>query len=52
MADPTKAKSKLGWQSKHTLDDLIEDMVESDLQLFKKDKILMEHGHDILNYYE
>jgi GDPmannose 4,6-dehydratase len=52
IGDPTKAKEKLGWQPKFTVDDLIEDMVTADLQLFKKDKILMEHGHDILNYYE
>jgi GDPmannose 4,6-dehydratase len=52
IGDATKAKEKLGWTPKHTLDSLIREMVESDLQLFAKDKYLQEGGHEILNYFE
>lgn len=52
IGDPTKAKTKLRWKPKYDLNALIEDMVKSDLELFKKDKILKDKGHEILNYYE
>lgn len=52
IGDPTKAKEKLGWTPKHTLDMLIADMAMSDLRLFQKDKLLLEEGFNVLNYYE
>lgn len=52
IGDPTKSKEKLGWQPKHTLDSLIEDMTISDLKLFQKDHLLMKEGFDVLNYFE
>ncbi|MBB3839598.1 GDPmannose 4,6-dehydratase [Runella defluvii] len=52
IGDPTKAKEKLGWTPKHTLDMLIADMAISDLRLFQKDKLLLEEGFNVLNYYE
>lgn len=50
--DPSKAKEKLGWTPELTLEDLVKDMMESDLRLFEKDKYLQEGGHDTLNYFE
>lgn len=32
VGDATKAKKVLGWQPKHTFDDLVRIMVESDLE--------------------
>ncbi len=52
IGDPIKAKEKLGWNPKYNLDQLVEDMVRSDLELFKKDKYLHEGGHRIFNYHE
>ena len=52
IGDPSKAKAKLGWEPKHDLKSLIKDMVQSDLELFKKDKLLRDSGHSILNYHE
>lgn len=52
IGDPSKAKEKLGWTPELTLEDLVEDMMQSDLKLFEKDKYLQEGGHDILNYFE
>jgi len=46
IGDPKKAKEKLGWQPKYDLDALIKDMVDSDLQLFKKDQLLQEKGFE------
>ena len=42
IGDPTKAKEKLGWKPKYDLQGLLEDMVQSDLKLFRKDLDLKE----------
>ena len=52
IGDPTKAKEKLGWVPEIHLEELVKDMMESDLKLFKRDKFLSEGGHNIFNYYE
>ena len=52
IGDPTKAKTELKWELKHNLDSLIDDMVTSDLQLFKRDDYLKEGGHKIFQYHE
>ncbi|MFM9986630.1 MAG: GDP-mannose 4,6-dehydratase [Flavobacteriales bacterium] len=52
IGDPTKARTKLGWQHKHTLDQLIEDMVKADMELFKRDIDLIAAGHKVVNYPE
>jgi len=52
IGDPTKSKEKLGWELEYDLDALVADMVNSDIELFKRDKLLKEKGHKILNYYE
>lgn len=52
IGDPTKAKEKLGWEPQITLEELIKDMMSSDLNLFKKDKYLTDGGYNTLNYYE
>ena len=52
LGDPTKAKSKLGWQPKYDLPALVNDMVHSDLKLMKKDEHLKSGGYNILNYFE
>ncbi len=36
IGDPSKAKNKLGWEPKYNLQGLVKEMVESDLNLFKK----------------
>ena len=35
---PTKAKTKLGWECKYELSDLIKDMMKSDIKLMQKDQ--------------
>ncbi len=52
IGNPTKAKTELKWQPKYDLDALVEDMVSSDYELFKRDKYLEEGGHKILQYRE
>jgi len=52
IGDPTKAKEKLGWTPETSLEDLVKEMMESDLKLFEKDKYLKDGGHQTLNYFE
>ena len=52
IGDASKAYNNLGWKPKHNLQDLVKDMVQSDMNLFKRDKYLLEGGHDVMNYNE
>ncbi len=52
IGDPTKSNTKLGWIPKHDLASLVKDMMQADIQLFQRDKYLLEGGHKIFNYHE
>ena len=52
IGDPSKAKEKLGWEPEISLEELVKDMMESDLKLFKKDKFLKDNGFNTPNYFE
>ncbi|WP_247237839.1 GDP-mannose 4,6-dehydratase [Telluribacter sp. SYSU D00476] len=52
IGNPEKAQTKLNWKPKHTLEMLIEDMALTDLKLFQRDKLLLNEGFEILNYFE
>ena len=39
LGDPTKAKNKLGWQAKCTLEELVADMIKEDVKIAKRDVI-------------
>jgi len=52
IGDASKAKEKLGWEPKYDLSALIKEMVQSDIELFKKDKFLKDGGHKVMNYNE
>lgn len=52
IGDPTKAKEKLGWEPKYTLNMLVDDMMQGDLNATKKEKYLKDGGFQTLNYFE
>ncbi|MCS6980262.1 MAG: GDP-mannose 4,6-dehydratase [Flavobacteriales bacterium] len=52
VGDASKAREKLGWTPKYNLEALVQEMVASDLALFRKEKYLKEGGHRILHYGE
>jgi GDPmannose 4,6-dehydratase len=47
LGDPTKAKQKLGWVPEITIDQLIEEMIQSDLNQSRQHALLMLHGYDV-----
>ena len=46
IGDPTKAKEKLGWEAKYDLALLVKDMMQSDLDLMRKDQYLKTGGYE------
>lgn len=52
LGDPTKSKTQLGWVPKYDLPLLVKDMIQSDLQLMKKDEYLRLGGFKTLNNFE
>ena len=52
LGDSSKARNELNWKPKYNLDMLIDEMVENDLELAKKEKILKENGYKVYNSLE
>ena len=52
LGDSTKAREKLGWKPRHSVQTLIADMMDSDMRLFERDVYLTEGGHQVLEYHE
>ena len=44
LGDPTKAKNELGWENLTSFDDLIKMMVDYDVELANKERILLNEG--------
>ena len=52
IGDASKAKNKLGWTPEFTLEELVKDMMASDVNLMQKDQFLKTGGYQTLNYFE
>jgi len=52
IGDASKAQQKLGWKPHYSLPMLVKEMVDADVQLFRKERILKESGFHIKNQYE
>ena len=52
IGDATKARKKLGWEPKYTLQDMVKEMVAYDLELFRKQKLLLQAGFHVLPHHE
>lgn len=52
IGDATKARTKLDWEPKYTVETLCAEMVRADLDLFARDQVLQNAGFDIKNEYE
>jgi GDPmannose 4,6-dehydratase len=47
LGSSEKARRQLGWEPRVSFDELVEMMVDADLELAKKEKVLLEAGHDM-----
>jgi GDPmannose 4,6-dehydratase len=52
IGDPGKARDKLGWEPTYDLQSLCSEMVQADLELFRKDQLLRDAGYDVKNEFE
>lgn len=52
IGDPTKARTKLGWKCKYDLQMLVKEMMQSDLNLMRKEQLIKNGGYHTLNYFE
>lgn len=52
LGDPTRAREKLGWTAKTTLEQLCGEMVRADLREAEKDELCRREGHRIHHYFE
>ena len=44
LGDPSKANKKLGWEPKTNFEELVDLMIESDLNLAKREEVLLKEG--------
>lgn len=52
IGDPSKAQQKLGWKPTYSLEEMVSEMVQADIQLCKQKKHLQEGGFRVENEYE
>ena len=52
VGDASRAKEKLNWTPNYTVKDLVQEMVQADLEQFKKDRHLKDAGFEIPNQFE
>lgn len=52
VGDASKAKEKLGWESSTSLDELVKEMMHHDIELFRRDKHLIDGGYKVMRYFE
>jgi GDPmannose 4,6-dehydratase len=52
IGDPTKAHQRLGWKPTYDLPMLVKDMMNADIQLFRKERTLKDSGFYVKNQYE
>ncbi len=52
LGDPSKAKRELGWTPRTTFDELVQEMVASDLKSAQRDALAIQHGFDAYNVRE
>jgi GDPmannose 4,6-dehydratase len=52
LGDATKARQKLGWTAEVTFPELVAEMVESDLDVAKRDAMVAREGYKVYAHHE
>ena len=52
LGDPSKAKEKLDWEPKITLEEMVHEMMENDINIAKRDALVKEYGFRTSDFNE
>jgi len=52
LGDPKKVKDMLGWEPKITFEEMVEEMMENDINIAKRDALVKVHGFKVSNFHE
>jgi len=52
LGDPSKAREKLGWTASTPIEQLIAEMVETDLHLAERDALVAREGYKVFDHHE
>jgi GDPmannose 4,6-dehydratase len=52
LGDPSKAHEKLGWTPKITFEAMVQEMMQTDLELAQRDDLVEREGFKAFKYYE
>jgi GDPmannose 4,6-dehydratase len=52
LGDPTKAQRELGWTPRTTFEQLVDEMIESDMKAAQRDALVRQHGFDAYSVRE
>jgi GDPmannose 4,6-dehydratase len=52
LGDPSKAREKLGWTAEISFPELVAEMVESDLDVAKRDALVAKEGYRVYSHHE
>ncbi len=51
IGDPSKAKKILGWEPRYTVRDIVKEMIQSDIHIFKGQKLMKDNGFISKDYW-
>jgi GDPmannose 4,6-dehydratase len=52
LGDATRARTKLGWEPQISFDTLVKDMVDSDLEIARRDAVIRREGFKTYQHHE
>jgi GDPmannose 4,6-dehydratase len=52
LGDPSKARTKLGWSAEVSFDELVKEMINSDLEEAKRDALVAKEGFKVYSHHE
>ena len=52
LGDPSKAKEKLGWEPRITLEEMVHEMMANDISIAKRDSLVKKHGYKTSDFNE
>ena len=52
LGDSSKAKEKIGWKPKISLEEMVHEMMEHDINISKRDSLAKEHGFKVPDFNE